>query len=221
MKRLFFLILLISFLISSVSAAPAITDWNNTETNDQDLYPVIENGVSRNFEITTNETITTYTWIVDGSNVSNNYDNLSRSFTIPYTHNITVTATNPNGSDSLTWFPQIERAIGITTSETANETAYNNMLTAFEDDTDYQGFLLATILPYENVLGAFIWVFIWGSYFVIAWMRQENILNASIVGLIVGVILFAYLPEDWSVSAVPLIILGATATIFSLYRERS
>lgn len=221
MKRLILSILLLSFLIAPVTAAPAITDWTNTETNDQDLYPVIANGVSRNFEITTNETITTYSWWVDGSSVSNNYDNLSRSFTSPFVHNITVRATNPNGSDSLTWFPQIERAAGITTSETANETAYNNMLTSFEDDTDFQGFLLATMLPYENVVGAFIWVFIWGSYFTIAWMRQENILNASIVGLIIGVILFAYLPEDWSVSAVPLIILGATATIFSLYKERS
>ena len=219
MKRIILFIFLTLLMISCVYSAPNITDWDNSKTNDQNLYPIVGNGELVLYNFTANESVG-YTWYVDGEDTGVLLETLGISFTTPFYHNITIEVSNANGTDSLTWYPVVEREIASTTSTKQNETAYNNMLNSFNGETDFESFLLNSTIPFTDILGSMFFVVIFGMYFAMQWNRQENILNGSIVGLIVGIVLFAFLPEDFANSAIPLIILGATATIYSLYRER-
>lgn len=220
MKKQILFLFIVLCIVDNAIAAPSITTVTNSKTNDDSTYVLVEYQETVTYNITTNESITTYYWWVDNTSISNNFSDLSYSFVRPFYHNITVQAENPNGSVMFSWSPQCERQLAVTTSDLASENATDAITDSIEDNTDFPAFLAASLIAYEQIFGALIWVFIWGSYFVMAWTRQESILNVSMVGLIVGIVLFTYLPEDWSATAIPLILLGATATIFSLYKER-
>lgn len=204
----------------SVGNADSFTDWNNTVTNDHSLYPVINNGVSVTFSVVPSSPVTQYYWYVDGTNVSNNASSLAHSWTSPFSKNVTVVATTATDTVVLSWYPTIHRAIGITTSDTINDTAYDDVLESMEDDTDFQGFILASTTPFTAVIGGMFFVIVWGMYFVMSWIRQENIMIPSIVGLILGAVLFVYLPSEFAMAAKTLLLLSASGALYTLYKER-
>jgi len=199
---------------------PIISSYTNTATNDDSLYPDVENGVATAFLITVNESVTLYEWWSDGTPISNNWNSLPRTFTNPYYHNVTVKATTANGTVQMSWYPIVYRAVGITTAETINETPYDEMMGSIADDTDYVAFLSATVLPFTTVIGAMFYVLIWGIYFAMVWIRQESVYVPSVVGLIVGMVLFVFLPSNFAVAGTSLLVLSAAAAIFNLYKER-
>jgi len=201
-------------------ALPVISSYSNTATNDDSLYPDIVNGATVTFSVTINESVTLYEWWDGNTQVTNDQNTFARSWTEPYYQNVTMKATTANGTVQMSWYPVVYRAVGITTSETINETAYNEMLGSFEDDTDYVAFLSATTLPFTTVIGAMFYVLIWGIYFAMVWIRQESVYVPSVVGLIVGVVLFVFLPSNFAVAGTSLLVLSAATAIFNLYKER-
>ncbi len=81
-----------------------ITSWGNNQTNNESLNISIEIGNYTNFNATANQTITTWNWYKDGSNVNNNFDNYTARWTTNGSKTLTVNATNANGtSNSITW----------------------------------------------------------------------------------------------------------------------
>jgi len=205
----------------TASASPEITDWNNSITTDKEFVFALTNGVTATFNIiTVSEAVTQYNWWVDDSVVVNNNPALSRSWTTPFIHNVTVETVTANGSAFLTWSPGVQRALAITTADQINETPYNEMLESMEGDGDFEQFFNAVTLPYIYAIGQMFFVFIWGSYFGMVWTRQQNIMVPASVGLILGIVLFAFLPETFYVGALSLVLLSASAMVYNLYKER-
>ena len=219
-NALIFVAIAVLLLCGTATAAPTITSYTNSVTNDGDIYPLVGNGVSVNFSIVVSEAVTGYEWWIDDATVTNDEPYIVRSWTDTYYHNVTVKATTATGDVTLTWFPVVERATAITTTETINGTAYDNMMDSLEGDTDYIAFLSAMTVPFTNIIGAMFYVLIWGFYFGMVWIRQESVYVPSIVGLICGVVLFVYLPSNFAVAGTSLLVLSAASAIFNLYRER-
>jgi len=222
-KSIFLAILCIATLILSSPVAlcePIISSYTNTVTNDDSLYPDVVNGATVTFSVTVNESVTLYEWWTDGTQITNDQNTFSRSWTDPYHHNVTAKATTATGTVQMSWYPVVYRAVGITTAETINETPYDEMIGSMVDDTDYIAFLSATVLPFTTVIGAMFYVLIWGIYFAMVWIRQESVYVPSVVGLIVGMVLFVFLPSNFAVAGTSLLVLSAAAAIFNLYKER-
>ena len=182
--------------------------------------PDIVNGATTTFSVTINESVTLYEWWDDGVQVTNDQNTFARSWTDPYYHNVTMQATTASGTVAMSWYPVVYRAVGITTGETINETAHDDMMESFEGETDYVAFLSAVVIPYTTIIGAMFYVIVWGVYFGMVWIRQESVHVPSVVGLIVGVVLFVFLPSNFAVAGSSLLVLSAAAAIFNLYKER-
>lgn len=208
-------------LCSTANAAPTIVDWNNSITGDSDLYPVVNHAQSITFNVNADETITTWTWYVDLVSQSNNYDNLTASLTYPFNHNVSVIATNANGSSGmLTWYPVAHRELSTTQVETLNESGYDRILDSFEGDTDFEEFVSASTTPYTVPLGRLFFVFVFGIYFVMLWIRQEKSIIPIVLAFSIGGILLGMISEDFAGTAVLFIIIGGMGVMYSLYRER-
>lgn len=206
--------------IPLASCDPEITEWNNSITSDDSLSFSLTNGVTATFNvITVSESVSNYNWWIDGSTVVNNNPTISKSWLNPFSHNVTVEAVTANGSVYLTWNPIVQRATAITTTETINETPYNDMMSSITDE-DYEGFFSAITLSYIYAIGQMFFVVIIGLYYAMAWQNQESIIVPASVGLILGIVLFAFLPETFYVGALSLVLLSASAMIYNLYKER-
>ena len=156
-------LIVLLMLCVPVNAVPELDDWNNSITGDVSLYPVVDNSQSITLTANATETIVTWSWYIDSVIQSNNYDNITTSFTDPFNHNISVIATNAGGSTGmLTWYPVVHRSMSITHVETLNESGYDRILGAFEGDTDWEEFISATTVPYTIPFGRLFFLFIFG-----------------------------------------------------------
>lgn len=82
---------------------PQIISWSNTKTNNNTLNFTVSTIDSIVFNITADQTITTWNWFKNDINQNNNYDNFTTSFT-EGNHTIKVNATNANGiSNTVAW----------------------------------------------------------------------------------------------------------------------
>lgn len=105
---LLIIFLLLPLTISIVRATPSINAYNNSISTN--LYPHQDVNGNIQFNISANETITTWSWFVDGVNVSNNLNTYTKSWATSGQKNVTVSGSNANGSTgSISWYPIIER----------------------------------------------------------------------------------------------------------------
>lgn len=208
-------------LCSPVNAVPELDDWTNSITDDNSLHPVVDNAQSVTLTANATEAITSWTWYIDLVLQSNNYDNITTSFTDPFQHNVSVIATNAAGSTAmLTWYPVVHREMSTTHVEMLNESGYNRVLGSFEGDTDFEEFISASVVPYTIPFGRLFFLFIFGIYFVMIWMRQEKSIVPVVLAFSIGGILLGMISEDFAGTAVLFIIIGGMGVMYSLYRER-
>jgi hypothetical protein len=86
------------------NSIPEITSWYNNKTNDAELNIIINTNETIKFDVTANQGIDTWNWSKDYVDVEdNNYDNFTTYWDDPGIKNVSVTATNSNGSDTITW----------------------------------------------------------------------------------------------------------------------
>ncbi|MDF1557889.1 MAG: hypothetical protein P1P80_06910 [ANME-2 cluster archaeon] len=83
--------------------SPDITSWYNNKTNNAALNILIKTNETIKFNLTANQGIDTWKWSIDNVDQHNNYDNFSISWTTAGIRNVSVNATNSNGSDTITW----------------------------------------------------------------------------------------------------------------------
>jgi len=84
-------------------SAPEITSWNS-KTNDGDLEIVLNINETIKFNVTANQSIDTWNWSIDGGVETNNYDNFTTSWATEGVKNVSVNATNSNGtSNTIIW----------------------------------------------------------------------------------------------------------------------
>lgn len=214
-------LIVLLMLCVSVNAVPEIDTWNNSIDGDESLYPVVDDSQSITLTSNATEAITTWTWYIDSVSQSNNYDNITTSFTDPFNHNVSVIATNAGGSSAmLTWYPVVHRAVSVTHVETLNESGYDRILAAFEGDTDWEEFISASTVPFTIPFGRLFFLFVFGIYFVMLWMRQEDSTIPIVLAFSIGGILLGMISEDFAGTAILFIIIGGMGILYSVYRER-
>ncbi|MCL7415890.1 MAG: hypothetical protein M8349_07535 [ANME-2 cluster archaeon] len=107
MKKMKFvaLLLLTAMLVLPVSASsPEITTWYNDKTYDSNLDIIINTSETIKFNVTANQSIDAWNRSIDNVDVpNNNFDNFTTSWGTAGVRNVSVNATNSNGSDAITW----------------------------------------------------------------------------------------------------------------------
>lgn len=90
-----------AYKIESVNPMPAIVLWGNTKTNNDLTSFSLNNSESVSFNVTTNQTIANWSWYNDGQTAGNNTNSYTVSFLTGGTKNISVSATNANGTSNM------------------------------------------------------------------------------------------------------------------------
>ena len=75
--------------------------------------------------------------------------------------------------------------------------------------------------PYTDVLGAVFWGIVFSVIFIMIWMRQEDITIPSIVGLLIGGSLWAFMPGYWVSIAMSLSVVSFAGLMYSILKGRS
>lgn len=222
---LLILFLLLPLTISIVRAAPVIQAYNNSISANQ--YPHRDVNSNIQFNVSATEVITTWSWYVDDVAISNNFDNLTHSWTTSGQKNVTVSGSNGGGTtEAISWYPIIEREKSTASDETAalNTSWFDSLLDSFKGSTpSLVAFTTAIVLPFTNTetgIGNFFYLFLYGLPMLVIWIRQEKALIPAGLGIIFGIFFLGQLPESYIGAAVLLIILTASGIIYSLIKER-
>jgi hypothetical protein len=176
------------------------------------------------FTVVTNETITLYQWYTDDVNQTNNYDNLTETWTTKGYKTVTVNATNANGtSETITWNPYVkqEMASGPDEVATVSEAGYDTLMDEIAvDNPNFETILYSTTEPYIDIIGNAFFLILWGLPMVMLWIRQESMLMPCMFGLILGTLLLAFLPSNFAATAAAMIVLSIMGIIYMFYKER-
>ena len=136
--------------------SPIITTWYNNETWDTTLTFYIEEYDYIYFNATANQTITTWTWIWNGTEQTNNFDNITICFDEHKTHTVSVYGTNANCStQTITWTMQM-----VTLSNIYEQ----NQLLIEENQMIADTWLFLILLAVAFGLSVYSWLGL-GSYF--------------------------------------------------------
>jgi hypothetical protein len=227
MKPIYYLIIIAliigAFTMASCEAAPSVLTYNNS-VSDTNLYPHQQVNTNIIFNVTADETITTWTWIRDGTNASNNNPTYTTQWTGPGQKNISVFGENINGStEQISWYPLIEQAMagsGDVITE-INTSAYDSVLEVFtSEDPDYESFLFALTMPLTSILGSLFYVILYGTPFLFMWVGQGSAKIPAVLGCMVSPILLGSFNPDYIGISVLLILLTLFGLIYSMYKER-
>lgn len=219
MAIIFYSIIALIILISSVSGAiPVIGSHNNTKTSG-DRWAVVAVNEVIGFNITATGA-TSYDWTIDGVSQNKNYPNFSTSWTgwFGSPHYVIASATNADGTATYEYRVGISKTIGNTQITSLNETAYKEVRNATRT-YDLQGFIGGMIKPYTIVVGNFFYLFIYLVIFSMYWIRQESITIPSVLGLIVGSAMIGMLPEEYQVYAIAIIAIAGGALLMKISSE--
>jgi len=86
---------------------------------------------------------------------------------------------------------------------------------------DFFGFAESTVTPYTNIVGNLFFVIFFGVFFLMLWLRQENIMIPSVIGIIAGGALLGFAPAEFRLPAILFISFSIFGVIYSLLKERS
>lgn len=219
---LLIIFLLLPLTISIVKAVPVINSYNNSISNT--LYPHQNVNTNIQFNISATEPIITWTWFIDGVDVSNNFNFIIKSWATSGQKNVTVYGTNAGGTTgSISWYPIIVREKSTASDKTLalNTTWYNSLLNSFKGSTpSLYLFASALVLPFTSSIGNFFYLFLYGLPLLVIWIRQEKALIPAGLGIIFGAFFLGQLPESYIGVAVLFMILTVFGIIYSLYKER-
>jgi len=86
---------------------------------------------------------------------------------------------------------------------------------------DFFNFAEATVTPYTNIIGNLFFVIFFGVFFLMLWLRQENIMIPSVIGIIVGGALLGFAPAEFHLPAILFVSFSIFGVIYSMLKERS
>jgi len=79
---------------------------------------------------------------------------------------------------------------------------------------------LVASTPYTDLLGAIFWGIVFSLIFVIIWIRQEDIVIPTLLGLIIGAALWSSMPPDWTSMAMSLTVVSFAGLMYSILKAR-
>lgn len=206
-----------------VDGDPTITDYNNSvDTNN--LYPNVPYDSLIIFNATANETITTWTWYSGGVDQSHNFDSYTTSWTSIGYKNVSVTATNGNGtSNMITWNPYIsmEMSGGSDVVAHMDESGFDNIMAGINGtNPDFELLLWGATEPFQVAVGNAFFLVLFGIPMIMFYIRQNTILLPSLFGIIIGTVMFSFLPASFAYTANAIIVMAVLAVLYSFYKER-
>ncbi len=85
--------------------APNITSWSNSKTNNNNLTLTINETEGVTFNFTANQTLTFWSWELNGINITNPSDNLTHTFNNHGSYTLNAYGSNDNGSTQhIEWY---------------------------------------------------------------------------------------------------------------------
>lgn len=206
------------FLFMLVCCLPAnatpVIDFAN-----QEVFVKLEHGTTYNFTVTANESIDSWEWYLNDVARGINSSSINIAFSGRGQQNLTVVGTNINGNAIYTFYPYIHREITDDETETITETGYDELMDAVHDN-DMNAGIAATTIPGVSTMGGFYYLFVLGMPFYMIWNRQQKLLLPSVIGLILGWLILPFMPEQYVKFLQLSVILGASAVLWSLYKDR-
>ncbi len=209
----------LSVTYSTISApfpTPTITSWTPTS------LATIRTGLSQQFEITgSTGGIDTYHWKFDGVDVGDSSNIYTKTFLYNSSkrnqdHTVTVYGTNETEtSNTVTWSTTVLLTAIIDYDFDKN----------FSDIglSDLNPVNLSTIgaSPYvQSAIGTIFWGILFALIFIMIWMRQDDVTIPSLLGLIIGLSLWAMMPSDWVSMAMSLSIISFFGIMYTLIKGR-
>lgn len=218
---LIILVLILLFTPSASPIPPALSIINNSKTNDTSISKIfLNNSEPITFFVLTNNENMTWNWYKDGILQSNNYDNYTTSWSTGRYHYVSVNGTNANGSSNLlAWGINVYPAMVTTTIAALNETPYNELHEAMRNK-DMPALVMATTLPFTNLIGAFFYAIVWFMVFVMLWIKQKSMNIPMVIGIIFGGLMISFLPAQYQLVSVALITLGIFAILYVFFKGR-
>lgn len=199
----------------------AFSSYNNSVSDD--LFPHQQVAANIAFNVTPNKVVTEYTWIVDGVDVGNDFDNYTTSWSASGFKNITVFATDGNETTSLTFYPWVEQQMagaGDVLDE-INTTAYDSIITIIsEDDPDYEEFLHTLTMPHTSIIGSLFYVLLYGVPFIFIWISQGSAKIPAALGCMLAPIILGAFNPDYVPISILFILLTLFGIAYTMYKER-
>jgi len=211
-------IILLSPMLSA--AAPVIDSQANNATNDDSTYIVINFSQCVFFNVTANESITTWAWYANGADQSRDAANITICYTRWGYHNLTVNATNPNGSASAEYRVWVNRELETDTQAEINETGFEMLEDSFDDEPSWTDFTGAVSYPYTSMVGSIFFLFLFGLPLLMIYIRQDAINIPATIMFMFGAVILFLLPEQWLLIGEALMALALFGAIYKIYKER-
>jgi len=77
------------------------------------------------------------------------------------------------------------------------------------------------VTPYTGVFGDVFWGLLFGSIFMVMWIRMEDITVPSLLGLVIGGSMWGYMPDSWVSAAMSLTVISFAGLVYSIIKARS
>jgi len=211
-------IMLLSSMLSA--AAPAIDSQLNNATNDDSTYIAINYSQCVLFTVTANEPITSWAWYANGADQSRNATNITLCYTRWGYHNLTVNATNPNGSAEAEYRVWVNRELETGTQAEVNETGFEMLEDSFEGEPSWTDFTDAIAFPYTRMIGSIFFLFLFGLPLLMIYIRQDAINIPATIMFMFGAVILFLLPEQWLLIGEALMALALFGAMYKIYKER-
>lgn len=86
---------------------------------------------------------------------------------------------------------------------------------------DFLKFAESITTPYTNIVGNLFFMVFFSAFFLMIWIRQENLAIPSTIGIIVGGYILGFAPPEFRLTAVLFISLSIFGIIYMLLKERN
>lgn len=113
--------------------------------------------------------------------------------------------------DDTAYYTLLNALSGQVEGEPINESTVPNFLKFAESITT----------PYTNIVGNLFFMIFFSAFFLMIWIRQENLAIPSTIGIITGGYILGFAPPEFRLTAVLFISLSIFGIIYMLLKERN
>ena len=185
-----------------------------------DTHVVIAPSTTYKFSFTTDTTITSSTFYLDGTETILAVPYNSYTFPEEGYNNVSVLAyENLNVSNMITYNVVVQREIATTAIDTFNESTYNSVMEHVEDE-DYEGIMADSTEPFLYIFGRLFYLILFVLPYGLMWMKQQSLTIPVVLSLFLGSLFIGFVPEQYKNVILVAIALSYGYNLYMITRER-
>lgn len=186
-----------------------------------DTHVVLQPGNTHTFTFSSDTVITGSTFYLDGVATSDGDDSHEYLFSESGSYyNVSVIASDASGSSNMISYNVItERTVATTKTDEFDEDNYNNIIEDVENE-DYEGLMLDSTVPFTDSIGRLFFLILFVLPFGLMWFKQQSLTIPVVLGLILGSLLIAFIPEQYKNIILVAIALSYGYNLYMITRER-